>query len=164
MYTQRPAIAPESTTWLMLTTDSTPAPAYALPSNVQGLRTDIESTPPAGGTIELKKTGGSQQRAALMKRTTKYVGLDVHQSATVASVRQENGRVIARAILPTEEHALLEFFGGMRGSIRVTFEEGTQAQWLHDLLLPQVGRIAVLDEVAVPPGLEGQSLPGLFFI
>jgi transposase len=78
-----------------------------------------------------------------MKRTTKYVGLDVHQSATVASVRQENGRVIARTVLPTEEQALLEFVRGMRGAIQLTFEEGTQAQWLHDLLLPRVDRLVV---------------------
>ena len=80
-----------------------------------------------------------------MKRTTKYVGLDVHQATTVASVREESGRVIARAILPTEEPALGEFFGGMRGSIQVTFEEGTQAQWLHDLLSPQLDRVVVCD-------------------
>ncbi len=32
-----------------------------------------------------------------MKRSTKYVALDVHQATTVASVREESGRVIARA-------------------------------------------------------------------
>jgi transposase len=51
----------------------------------------------------------------------------------------------ARAILPTEEQALLEFFAAMRGSIHVTFEEGTQAQWLHDLLSPRVHRVLVCD-------------------
>ena len=45
-----------------------------------------------------------------MKRTTKYVALDVHQATTVASVREESGRVIARTILPTEEPAIVEFF------------------------------------------------------
>ena len=80
-----------------------------------------------------------------MKRTTKYVGLDVHQATTVASVREENGRVIARTILATEGLALVEFFGGMRGSIRVALEEGTQAQWLHDLLSPQLDRVVVCD-------------------
>ncbi len=63
-----------------------------------------------------------------MKRTTKSVALDVHQATTIASVRQETGRVIARTILPTEEPALVEFFRGMRGAIHVAFEEGTQAQ------------------------------------
>lgn len=80
-----------------------------------------------------------------MKRKTKYVGMDVHQATTVASVREESGRVIARTVLPTEERALVEFFCGMRGSIHVAFEEGTQAQWLHELLSPWVDRVVVCD-------------------
>jgi len=80
-----------------------------------------------------------------MKRTTKYVALDVHQAMTVASVREESGRILARSIFPTEEQAVLEFFRGMRGSIHVTFEEGTQAQWLYDLLVPVVDRVLVCD-------------------
>jgi transposase len=80
-----------------------------------------------------------------MTRTTKYVALDVHQATTVASVRAETGRVIARTILFTEAPALREFFRGMRGAVHVAFEEGTQAQWLHDLLLPLVHRVVVCD-------------------
>ena len=78
----------------------------------------------------MTKTRGTQQGAALMKRTGKYAALDVHQTTTTASVREEGGRVIARAIVPTEELAIVEFFRGMRGTVRVAFEEGTQAQWL----------------------------------
>ena len=78
-----------------------------------------------------------------MKRTTKYVALDVHQATTVASVREASRRVVARTILPTEAGAVSEFFAGMRGSVHVAFEEGTQAQWLHDLLEPLVDRIVV---------------------
>jgi transposase len=80
-----------------------------------------------------------------MKRTTKYVGLDVHQASTVASVREASGRVIARSVLPTEAAALTEFVRGMRGAVHLTFEEGTQAQWLHDLLTPLVDRVLVCD-------------------
>ena len=80
-----------------------------------------------------------------MKRSTRYVALDVHQATTVGSVREQSGRVIARSILPTEASALVEFFHGMRGSIHVAFEEGTQAQWLHDLLVPIVDRVTVCD-------------------
>jgi hypothetical protein len=47
---------------------------------------------------------------------TKYVAFDVHQATTVASVRGENGRVLARTILPTEEPAIVEFFRRMRGA------------------------------------------------
>jgi hypothetical protein len=87
-----------------------------------------------------------------MKRTTKYVALDVHQATTVASVREQRGRVIARAILPTEATAIVEFFRGMRGSIHVAFEEGTQAQWLHDLLAPVVDQTIVCDRRGEPRG------------
>jgi transposase len=80
-----------------------------------------------------------------MKRTTKYAGVDVHQTTTVATVREESGRVIARTILPTEEAAIVEFFQGMRGAVRVALEEGTQAQWLHDLLVPVVDQVVVCD-------------------
>jgi transposase len=80
-----------------------------------------------------------------MKRSTKYVGMDVHQATTLVSVRAEGGRVIARTILPTEEEAIVEFFRGIRGTIHVALEEGTQAQWMHDLLLPLVDRVIVCD-------------------
>ncbi len=80
-----------------------------------------------------------------MKRTTKYVALDIHQASTVSSVREEGGRVIARTIVPTEASAIVEFFRGLRGTIHVTFEEGTQAQWLHDLIAPLVAWVIVCD-------------------
>lgn len=44
-----------------------------------------------------------------MRGSTKYVALDVHQATTVAAVRATNGPVIARAVLPTEDSALLEW-------------------------------------------------------
>ena len=88
-----------------------------------------------------------------MKRTTKYVALDVHQATTLASVRAEGGRVIARSIMATEEPVIVEWFSGMRGAVHVAFEEGTQAQWLHDLLEPVVDRVVVCDR-------RGQSRQG----
>jgi transposase len=80
-----------------------------------------------------------------MKRSSKYVGLDVHQATTVSTVRGDSGRVLARTVVPTEADALLEFFRSMRGPIHVALEEGTQAQWLHDLLRPVVHQVVVCD-------------------
>ncbi len=100
--------------------------------------------------MEVSTVHGSQPGAALMKQSTKYVALDVHQATSVASVREDSGRVIARTILPTESTALVEFFRGMRGAIHVAFEEGTQAQWLHDLLMPVVDRVLVCDRRGTP--------------
>ena len=35
-----------------------------------------------------------------------FVGLDVHQSTVVASVRDESGKVVMKATVPTEEKAV----------------------------------------------------------
>ncbi len=80
-----------------------------------------------------------------MRRGPKYVGLDVHRATTVASVRRENGQVIARAVLPTEERGIVGFLEGMTGPVQVAFEEGTQAQWLYDVLEARVARTVVCD-------------------
>ena len=53
-----------------------------------------------------------------MKRTTKYVALDVHHATTLASVREEGGRVIARTILPAEEPAI-----GRSGASLISWED-----------------------------------------
>src|SRR5438045_9110735 len=108
--------------------------------------------------MELSRTHGPQQGAALMKRSTKHVALDVHQATTLASVREDSGRVIARTILPTEAPPIMEFFRGMRGTIHVAFEEGTQAQWLYDLLVPVVHRVIVCDRRGeTPRGNKGDQ-------
>lgn len=53
--------------------------------------------------------------------------------------------MIARSVLPTDAPALVEFVRGMRGSVHVALGEGTQAQWLHELLVPVVDRVIVCD-------------------
>jgi hypothetical protein len=47
------------------------------------------------------------------------------------------------SILETKASTLLEFFTGQRGSLFVTFEEGTSAAWLYDLLKPHVTEVLV---------------------
>ena len=80
-----------------------------------------------------------------MLSSAKYVGLDVHQATTVLSVRDGSGRVLARSVVATEEGALTGFLGSLRGNVSVALEEGTQAQWLYDLLEPVVDRVVVCD-------------------
>jgi hypothetical protein len=46
-------------------------------------------------------------------------------------------------ILETKATTVLQFIQGLRGSLRVTFEEGTCAAWLHDLLKPHVTEVLV---------------------
>lgn len=80
-----------------------------------------------------------------MRLSTKYVALDVHQASTAVSVRDDSGRVIARSVLQTHGPSLVEFLGSMRGALHVAFEEGTQSQWLHDLVAPIADRVVVCD-------------------
>jgi hypothetical protein len=57
--------------------------------------------------------------------------------------------VLARSVLPMDPVAITEFVRGMRGGVHLTFEEGTQAQWLHDLLAPYVHRVVVCDRASL---------------
>ena len=75
----------------------------------------------------------------------KYIGLDVHQATISAAVRDFAGRLVLEAILETKAETILQFFRGLRGSLHVTFEEGTWAAWLHDLLKPHVTQVLVCD-------------------
>jgi transposase len=49
------------------------------------------------------------------------------------------------ALLETKAETILQFMRGLRGSLQVTFEEGTCAAWLHDLLKPHVSHLVVCD-------------------
>ncbi len=53
-----------------------------------------------------------------MKRTTKYVGFDVHQATTVASVRDDSWRVLARSVLETHGPSIVEFLRRLRAFLR----------------------------------------------
>jgi len=75
----------------------------------------------------------------------KYIGLDVHQATISVAVLDSAGKLVMEAILETKAETILQFLRGLRGSLHVTFEEGTWAAWLHDLLKPHVTRVVVCD-------------------
>src|SRR5438552_16217832 len=80
----------------------------------------------------------------------KYIGLDVHQVTISVAVMDSQGKVVMESILETKASTLLEFFAGLRGSLFVTFEEGTWAAWLYDLLKPQVTEVLVCNPGKIP--------------
>ena len=55
----------------------------------------------------------------------KYIGLDVHQATISVAVLDSTGKLIMESILETKASTILEFFAGLRGTLSVTFEEGT---------------------------------------
>ena len=75
----------------------------------------------------------------------KYIGMDVHQATISVAVLDDRGKLIMECILETKAATMVEFLKGLQGSLSVTFEEGTSAAWLHDLLKPQVSHLVVCD-------------------
>jgi transposase len=75
----------------------------------------------------------------------KYIGMDVHQATISVAVMDASGKLIMECLLETKAATIVEFIQGLRGTLAVTFEEGTSAAWLHDLLKPQVSRLVVCD-------------------
>src|ERR1039458_6774022 len=73
----------------------------------------------------------------------KYIGLDVHQATISVAVLDSAGKLVMEAILETKAETILQFIHGLRGSLHVSFEEGTGAAWLHDLLKPHVTEVLV---------------------
>ena len=73
----------------------------------------------------------------------KYIGLDVHQATISVAVLDHSGKFVMECILETKANTVLEFFAGLRVTLSVTFEEGTSAGWLYDLLRPHVARLVV---------------------
>jgi hypothetical protein len=65
--------------------------------------------------------------------------MDVHQATISVAVMDSAGKLILESILETKAATILQFIGGLRGSLLVTFEEGTSAAWLYDRLLGEPG-------------------------
>jgi transposase len=72
-----------------------------------------------------------------------YVGMDVHLATISIAAMNEQGRVVSEAIIETKTEAVRAFIRSLRGQLHVTFEEGTQAAWLYDLMLPLVQEVIV---------------------
>ena len=75
----------------------------------------------------------------------KYIGMDVHQATISVAVLDSAGKLILESVLETKAATILQFIGGLHGSLLVTFEEGTSAAWLYDLLKPHVANVLVCD-------------------
>jgi len=80
-----------------------------------------------------------------MSRDVKYIGMDVHKEAIVIAVLNDGGKLAMESIVETKASSLLQFIHGLRGELHVTWEEGSWAAWLYDLLKPHVQQVLVCD-------------------
>jgi hypothetical protein len=78
----------------------------------------------------------------------KYIGMDVHKESISIAVRNAAGKLVMECLIETKANAILDFIHGLRGDLHVTFEEGTWATWLYDLLKPHATKV--------------RSIPGIF--
>jgi hypothetical protein len=75
----------------------------------------------------------------------KYIGMDVHKESISIAVMNGAGKIVMECVIETKASMILQFIDGLRGDVHVTFEEGTSAAWLYDLLKPQVTKLVVCD-------------------
>jgi hypothetical protein len=73
----------------------------------------------------------------------KYIGMDVHAATISVAVLDAAGKLIMESIIETKSSTILQFICGFSGDVHLTFEEGTWAAWLFDLLKPRVTKIVV---------------------
>jgi len=76
---------------------------------------------------------------------TKYIGMDIHKETISIAVLSAGGKSVMECVIETKASTILQFIHGLRGDLHATFEEGTWAAWLYDLLKPHVTEVLVCD-------------------
>lgn len=76
---------------------------------------------------------------------TYYVGLDVHKASICIAVLNADGMLVMESVIETNAATILDFLKGLRGPVEVTFEEGTHAAWLYDVLCKAKAHVVVCD-------------------
>jgi len=73
----------------------------------------------------------------------KYVGFDVHLATISFCILDGTGKILWESVLRNTAETIRDFLGGIRGEVHLTFEQGTQAAWLYDLVKPLVSSVLV---------------------
>src|SRR5712664_709215 len=89
------------------------------------------------------KTSSLLPKESPMK--TYYVGMDVHRASIMIVVLNGAGKIVMQLVIETGAERVRSFLKQLRGKVSVTFEEGTQANWLHDVVRPLVTEVVVCD-------------------
>ena len=76
---------------------------------------------------------------------TYYVGMDVHRASIMIVVLNGAGKIVMQSVIETGAERVRGFLKQLQGRVYVTFEEGTQATWLHDVVRSLVTEVVVCD-------------------
>jgi transposase len=74
----------------------------------------------------------------------RYIGLDVHKQSSTFVVLGKTRRRLRTEVVETYGKSLIEFLRLIPGNRHLCFEEGTQSQWLYEILSPHVHTIAIV--------------------
>ena len=75
----------------------------------------------------------------------KYIGIDVHQATSVFAIMNQQGKTVGEGFFETKQQTITDFLKSQRGTLWVTFEEGTYANWIYDVIQPHVAKLIVCD-------------------
>jgi len=98
---------------------------------------------PSGDSLELFYDFKFATEGEPMK--TYYVGMDVHRASIVIVVMNGAGKIVMQSVIETGAERVRGYLKQLRGKVYVTFEEGTQANWLHEVVRPLVTEVVVCD-------------------
>jgi transposase len=73
----------------------------------------------------------------------RFIGLDVHGQSCTLVVMGPSGRRLGHHVVETSAKALIERMRGIAGDTYVCMEEGTQSEWLCEVLEPWCKKIVV---------------------
>jgi hypothetical protein len=68
----------------------------------------------------------------------KYLGTDAHQAIIVMAVLDGSGELLMESIIEAQAATILQFIHRAKGTLYVTFEEGTYSARLDGWLSPYV--------------------------
>ena len=72
-----------------------------------------------------------------------FVGADVHAVSTTYAVLNDSGKLVMEGVVETTAQSLISIVKSIPGAVHLTFEEGTHASWLYNLLRPHVAELVV---------------------
>jgi len=73
----------------------------------------------------------------------RFIGIDAHGQSCTLCVMGPSGRRLGHYVVETNGKTLVEQIRSIAGERHVCMEEGTQSEWLHEILQPHAKRIVV---------------------
>jgi len=74
----------------------------------------------------------------------RFIGLDVHASSTTMAVVGASGKRLGSKVVETAAASIVEQLCSWSGTTHVALEEGTQSEWLYEVISPHVAQVVVL--------------------